>query len=41
MNMKRYLTTLIALVAMVSGAWAEVTDYGFKIAGIAFFLVRL
>ena len=34
MNMKRYLTTLIALVAMVSGAWAEVTDYGFKIAGI-------
>ena len=32
--MKRYLTTLIALVAMATGAWAA-TDYGFKIGGTA------
>ena len=33
MNMKRYLTTLIALVAMATGAWAA-TDYGFSLSGI-------
>ena len=34
MNMKRYLTMLIALVAIVMGAKAAVTDYGFKIGGV-------
>lgn len=31
--MKRYLTTLLALVAIATGAWAA-TDYGFSIAGV-------
>ena len=35
MNMKRYLTTLIALVTIVMGAKAAVIDYGFKICGNA------
>lgn len=32
--MKRYISILIALVAMATGAWAA-TDYGFKIGGTA------
>ena len=32
--MKRYLTMLIALVAIVMGAKADVTDYGFTIGGV-------
>ena len=35
MNMKRYLTVLIALVAIAMGAKAAVIDYGFKICGNA------
>ena len=31
--MKRLLLTILALVAMTAGAWAQ-TDYGFSIKGI-------